>query len=325
MPYDAEHLELVTLVGEGGHGEVWVVRDRRDSRLWAGKLLRPDAEATGHLRLAREARARIAHPHVAAPVGSTLLDGRTLVLLPLVRGGSVAELVGDFAPLPATWVGAVVVQVAEGLAAVHDAGWVHRDVTPANVLLAPTGTGRPHAFLADLGLALRADDARLTRASAVVGTPGYVAPEVRAGADADARSDVWSLAATGLEMLTGVPPPAAFAEARDLPHGSPEAALADVLLAAADPDPARRPPDAATLAARVRALGLGDPEGGEDGPEVFEHVVLPEPAPTPRPTPPTTPTPPAASRPPRRTTGLLLVLLGVALVVAAAVLLAVAR
>ncbi|MDT9595278.1 serine/threonine-protein kinase [Nocardioides zeae] len=315
MSHDAEHLELVELVGAGGHGEVWVVRDRRDARLWAGKLLRRDAEATGHLRLLREARARIAHPHVAAPVGSAVLGGRTLVLLPLVRGGSVADLVGDFAPLPASWVGWIVAQAADGLAAVHEAGWVHRDVTPANILLAPTGTGRPHAYLADLGLALRAEDTRFTRASAVVGTPGYVAPEVRAGADADARSDVWALAATGLEMLTGVPPPAAFAEARDLPHRSPEAALAAVLLAAADPDPARRTADAAELAARVRAIGLAAPGGAEEGPEVFEHVALPEPEPVPGPRP---------ARPPGAATGPLLVLFGVALIVVATALLAVA-
>ena len=273
----AARFELVEPIADGGMGSVWVVRDLRDGELYAGKLLR-HSDSSALLRFMREQGTRVQHPHVVTPLSWAGEDDRVLFTMPLVRGGSVATLIGDHGRLPPEWTGALLDQLLAALAAVHAAGLVHRDVKPANVLLRATGTGPPFVLLADFGIAARLDEPRLTRASQIVGSPGYLAPEQLAGADPDPRQDVYAVGMVGLEMVTGLRPPRSVAEAADVRRAeSSQAGLVDLLLTAAAPDPADRP-GVAELRSRLRALGLG-PVGPDV--EVFDQFgAQPPPAPS---------------------------------------------
>lgn len=268
----AGRFELLEPIAEGGMGSVWRVRDRKDGREYAGKVLRQSDAAT-LLRFMREQATRVEHPHVVTPVAWAGEDDRVVFTMPLVRGGSVATLLGDHGPLPASYVAEVVAQAAEALVAVHGAGLVHRDLKPANLLLEPTGSGRPHVRVTDFGIAVPVGEPRLTRASQVIGSPGYMAPEQLAGADPDPSQDLYALATCGLEMLTGVRPPEAGAAARELADADPrQRALVDLLLEAADPEPSRRPTSASQLRDRVRDVPLAPDPPGEP-PHVFDQLA----------------------------------------------------
>ncbi|GAB2973067.1 serine/threonine-protein kinase [Nocardioides montaniterrae] len=273
--------ELIDPIAEGGMGSVWRVLDRRDGTVKAAKLLR-QRDASSLLRFIREQGTRIHHPHVVTPLGWAGADDSVLFTMPLMRGGSVATLLGDFGPLPEQWVAEIVAQTLAGLDAVHRAGVVHRDVKPGNLLLEPTGPGRPHVRLSDFGVAVPVDEPRLTHASMTFGTPGYTPPEQEAGADPEPRHDLYAVGVTGLQLLTGTRPPH---DAHDLP----DTPLARVLARAADPDPDRRPATAAELAAEIRAVvptGVWKP----DEVEVLDQlaVATAPPAAAPPPPPPAT-------------------------------------
>jgi serine/threonine-protein kinase len=256
----AGRYELVDHLGEGGTGSVWRAWDSRRGQYVAAKLLR-QRDAGALLRFVREQSLRVEHPHVVAPTGWAAEDDDVLLTMDLVRGGSVAALVGDYGPLPPQLVAVLLDQLLDALAAVHGAGLVHRDVKPGNLLLEPTGLGPPFLRLADFGIAVLRSDPRLTESGYVVGTVGYVAPEVLRGAEPDPRQDLWQVGTVGLQLLGG---PAARAGT------GPRARLADWLTTLTRDDPAHRPPDAAT--ARAQLLALGPLSDDDDEPvEVFDH------------------------------------------------------
>ena len=242
----ARRYELLDPLAEGSMGAVWLVRDHQEGDVKAAKLLR-QSDAGSLLRFMREQSTRIHDDHVVTPLSWVGEDDTVLFTMPLVRGGSVATLIGDFGPLPESWVVAVLDQTLAGLEAVHAARVVHRDVKPANLLLEPTGQARPHVRLTDFGIAAPIDQPRLTQASVSLGTPGYMPPEQRAGADPDPRQDLFAVATVGLEMLTGHRPPFAVDEI-------PRSPLGDLLVAARDPDPDRRPESATRMRALLREL-----------------------------------------------------------------------
>lgn len=254
--------ELLDPIAEGGMGSVWRVRDRRDGAIKAAKLL-GQQDAGSLLRFMREQSTRIHHPHVVTPLNWAGEDDQVLFTMPLLRGGSVAMLVSDYGPLPEQWVRVVIDQTLAGLGAIHAAGVVHRDLKPANLLLEPTGPGIPHVRITDFGIAVPLAEPRLTAPFTTLGTRGYMAPEQERGADPDPRQDLYAVAVTGLEMLTAVRPP--------IPDGAiPGTALGELLRAAADPDPERRPDDVATFRALL-AEAVPD-RGWEPGEiEVFDH------------------------------------------------------
>lgn len=264
----AGRFELLEPIADGGMGSVWVVRDRRDQQVYAGKVLR-QSDSASLMRFMREQATRIDHDHVVTPLSWAGEDDRVLFTMPLVRGGSVATLVGDHGALPAQWVRELLVQLLTALDAVHATGVVHRDVKPANLLLHATGTARPHLMLTDFGISARISDPRLTHASQVIGSPGYMAPEQLAGADPAVAQDVYAAGMVGLEMLTGLRPPAAHdalsARVAAEPGLRP---LADLLLETVRPDPTARPRTAAALRERLLALDLSG------APEPTEPVVV---------------------------------------------------
>ncbi|KRC64585.1 hypothetical protein ASE12_07280 [Aeromicrobium sp. Root236] len=259
----AGRYELVDVLGSGGMGTVWRVWDLRDRTYRAAKMLR-QSDSSSLLRFVRETATRVEHPHVVAPTGWSAEDDRVLFAMPLVGGGSVATLLGDYGPLPASFVRTLVLQLLDALSAVHAAGIVHRDIKPANLLLEPTGTGEPHLRLSDFGIAAALDEPRLTRASDLVHTPGYSAPEVATGADPDPVQDLFSVGMVMQEMLTGVRPEASA------PPGPASGELAAVRARLVALDPLARYASAAEAREALAATEVADP--GDDPIEVFSHL-----------------------------------------------------
>jgi serine/threonine-protein kinase len=159
---------------------------------------------------------------------------------------------------------------------VHSAGLVHRDLKPANVLLEMTGQGAPHARLADFGIAHLRDGPRLTESGFVVGSPGYVAPEVLSGRAPHPGQDLFAAGVVARQLLTGAERPDQRGdEAGDVP--GPVWTVVRSLLA---PDPAARPRDAATarrlLEPVMAPLRLPAMTAGGEPIEVFD-VLGPDP------------------------------------------------
>ncbi|MFS3129885.1 serine/threonine-protein kinase [Nocardioides sp. Bht2] len=264
--YFAGRFELLEPIASGGMGTVWRIRDAHDGQVKAAKILQ-QSDAGSLLRFMREQSMRIDHHHVVTPQSWAGMDDRVLFTMPIVRGGSVADLLRSHGALPVRWVAELTDQLLQALEAVHGAGIVHRDVKPANLLLEPTGTGRPHLRLTDFGIAAPVDEPRMTRASMAIGTPGYMAPEQWHGADPDPRADLYAVAAVAIEMLTGQRPPAEPAPPQPAAQATdtPEAQLIELLRPALAAAPADRPATAGELRAALATSGLLNlpPEPGE--------------------------------------------------------------
>ncbi|TCC03654.1 serine/threonine-protein kinase [Kribbella soli] len=280
----AGRFELIDPIGVGGAGTVWRAWDRRQERLCAAKVLR-QRDAGALLRFVREQGRRLDHPNVLSPYGWAADDDMALLAMDLVGGGSVDNLVADFGPLPPRLAAELLGQLLGALDKIHTAGVLHRDVKPANLLLETTGTARPMLRLSDFGIAIALGEPRLTVHGTVVGTPGYLAPEVLAGAAPSPRQDLYAAGVTAWQLLTGAEPP----ERGSLPTRPPDATdpIWNVVAALTQPDPTTRPESAAeALAALAPSLAepLAVPAHTPDGEliEVFDHLPqLPATSPTP--------------------------------------------
>jgi serine/threonine protein kinase len=266
---------LIDQIGAGGMGSVWRVWDLRNEKFVAAKVL-GSHDSGMLLRFVREQSLRIQHPHVVAPSGWAAEDDLVIFTMDLVRGGSVATLLGDHGPLPESYVAVVLDQTLQALEAVHAAGVVHRDLKPANLLLEPTGTRRPHVRLGDFGVAALVDDVRLTRFPGAIGTYGYMAPEQAHGAAPDPRQDLYGVGVVGIQMLTGLAP--------RQQKGVPAGRLQPLLAALTDPDSEKRPESASSALNLLRRLGVppGAPwQDDPEPPEVFDQlddVIAPAPS-----------------------------------------------
>jgi len=253
----AGRYELIDMIGEGGMGSVWQVHDRKHDRILAAKVLR-QSDAGALLRFMREQGMRIHHPHVVTPLGWAGEDDRVLFTMPLVDGGAVSDLLRDRAALPPRYVAELLRQLLRALEAVHAAGVIHRDVKPANLLLAATGVDRPHLMLTDFGIAVPVDSPRMTTTSVVLGTRGYLSPEQLAGADPAPGFDLYAAGIVALQLLTGHRPDRIRRSREELPArppGTPDQ-LWRVVTDLADPDPQGRPPSAAAAAAALETADL---------------------------------------------------------------------
>ncbi len=206
-PDDGRHLgpyRLLSPLGAGGFGEVHLALDP-DGRTVAVKVLHPHiaADEVALARLAREVETmrRVRGPHVAEVVDASLTGERPYLVTRYVQGRSLAALVAQDGPLRGDDLVRLANGLAEALAVIHDAGVVHRDLKPANVLIAD---GVPYVI--DFGIAYALDSAAVTASGAVVGTPGYLAPEVLEGREAGPAADVFSWAATLAHAATGRQP-----------------------------------------------------------------------------------------------------------------------
>ncbi len=192
-------------LGHGGMAEVFRASDERLGREVAIKVVLPAFASDAQLlqRFLREARvvASLDHPNILPIYDFGDHEGLPYLVLPLIRGGTLADVLDEHTLEPARIAGWVR-ELAQALDAAHAAGVLHRDIKPGNVLV-----GRDeHLFLADFGIARLSDATRLTRTGTVVGTPVYMAPEVASGKPAEAASDLYSLAVMSYEMLAGRAP-----------------------------------------------------------------------------------------------------------------------
>ncbi len=289
--------EILRELGRGGMGQVLLARHRKLGRTVALKVL-PRRLASGRARerFEREARAvaRLQHPLVVPIYDLGEEDGQSYFTMSFVEGATLAAAIAavrgrDAASLtgadlagaagagvcPERWAGPwwraalqSAIDVADALAAAHRAGIVHRDVKPSNVMLRRDG----FALLFDFGLAAVEDEATLTLTQGFVGTPHYASPEQAAGetASLDARSDVFSLAATLYEAVTlrlPFPGPTTHEILRRIQTWEPETPSAanpslpkdldTVILAGLEKDRARRYASVEAFAEDLRAVAAG--------------------------------------------------------------------
>ncbi len=206
----AGRYRLVRPIGTGAMGVVWQGHDERLQRPVAVKklLLRPGLDAAEApekaARCLREGRiaARLQHPNAITVFDVVDEDGVPNLVMEYMPSRSLATVIAEDGPLPPGEVAAIGAQVAAALAAAHAAGIVHRDITPANVLLGEDGTAK----LTDFGISRAVDDPAVTKTGLVAGTPAYLAPEVALGAEPTPASDVFSLGATLYAAVEGSPP-----------------------------------------------------------------------------------------------------------------------
>lgn len=200
------------ILGRGSAGTVWL-GEGPDGPV-AVKLLREDLasdeELVGRFVQERTALLGLEHPHVVS-VRDLVVDGNDLALvMDLVRGTDLRTRLERERRLAPEAAVAIVADIAEGLAAAHAAGIVHRDVKPENILLdmqGPLGPGGSHrALLTDFGVAKLIDTPKRTRATKIIGTPDYLAPEIVEGLPPRASVDIYALATVLYELLAGFTP-----------------------------------------------------------------------------------------------------------------------
>lgn len=200
----AGRYRLLQELGSGAMGSVWRAFDERLGRRVAVKRVLPVDEA-GDLRdrVLREGRiaARLHHPHAVAVFDVVEDDGLPVLVMEYLSADSLAEVLAERGTLPPTEVAEIGAQVADALAAAHEAGIVHRDVKPGNILLSDEG-----AKLTDFGIAHASGDATITATGMVAGTPAYLPPETVHGRRPLPASDVYSLGATLYTAVEGTPP-----------------------------------------------------------------------------------------------------------------------
>ena len=285
-------------LGAGGMGEVWRAWDERLDRSVAVKLIRPESagDQTARERFRREARAAAAltHPSIVRIYDIVESGEGDAIVMELVEGALLSQRIAG-GPLPIEEAVRLGRQIAEGLAAAHRRGILHRDLKAENVIVTPEG----EAKILDFGLAKRLEgetEASLTRSDGVIGTFRAMSPEQARGLALDSRSDLFSFGVLLYEMLTGVSPFKAAsapdtlirictwkqAPVRELRPEVPEelSSLIDHLL---EKDSAFRPRGAGEVVHLLRSLRAGAPPGGgeeatREGPTILTDVLAPDPS-----------------------------------------------
>ncbi len=244
--------EIVQVLGAGGMGQVYKVRNVLSDRIEAMKVLLPNLEGDPGLadRFLNEIKvqATLDHPNIAK-LHTAMRAGNQLVMVMEFVDGTPLSQILQRGPLPPSSAAAYSAQVLDALAYAHARGVIHRDIKPANLMLAADG----HIKLMDFGIARVQADKRLTQTGSTVGSLFYMSPEQIKGSDPDGRSDLYSLGITMYEMVTGRRPflgdsdfqimsahlqQAPMAPIEVIP-GIPSG-LSDIILMAIEKDPAAR-------------------------------------------------------------------------------------
>ncbi|MEV5710218.1 serine/threonine-protein kinase [Actinoallomurus sp. NPDC052274] len=211
-PLLAQRYRLLTEVGRGGMGTVWHARDEALGRDVAVKeVILPhgfsdEEREIQHKRTFREARtaARLSHPGVVAVYDVVEEDGRPWIVMELIRARSLEQMIKQDGPLSPRRAAEIGRQMLSALMTAHEAGILHRDVKPSNVLVIDGRSIR--AVLTDFGIARAQSDATLTQTGMLIGSPAYIAPERAKGRQAVPASDLWSLGATLYAAVEGKSP-----------------------------------------------------------------------------------------------------------------------
>ncbi len=311
---------LLDQLGQGGMGVVFRAREENLGREIALKVIAPlfahDPEFRE--RFTREARAQasLESAHVVAVYAHGEEDGYLYIASQLIPGGDLGHLIRNDGPPTLVEALEVIEQVASGLSDAHEAGLVHRDIKPGNVLVRRR-PGSIRAYLADFGIARRmnADATRFSTTTA--GTPSYMAPELHGGAKAGPSTDIYALGCVLWVALTGTPPYQGMSEFQliaahvrePVPQLEGDSAMVHatnrILRTAMAKEPAERYQSAAEMGSDLQAAlrlpvtpGTAVPEG--KGATALRPVVRPVVRPTgarPTPTPPPAPRPPSAPSP----------------------------
>ncbi|TDD24077.1 serine/threonine protein kinase [Actinomadura sp. KC06] len=299
----AGRYRLESVVGRGGMGTVWRARDETlDREVAVKEVVLPAGLSDGerenrHRRTLREARAsaRLNHPGVVTVHDVVDEDDRPWIVMELVRARSLQEIVEEDGPLPPARAAAVGRQIAGALRAAHAIGILHRDVKPANVLVAHGD----RAVLTDFGIAQLAGDATLTGTGLLIGSPAYMSPERVNGDPAIPASDLWALGATLYAATEGHAPhhrgdPMAVLAAvmtQDVPPPRNAGPLAPVLTGLLERDPVRRMSGEraeealAAIASGQAAADLAAVQTITDAATAVDASPTPVPAPAPIPVP----------------------------------------
>jgi serine/threonine-protein kinase len=283
LPGTVAGYRLDGYVGQGSRAVVYLAQDERLQRRVALKVMMPElARDTGfRTRMISESRtaAALGHPHIVPVFQADEADGTLYAAMRYVTGGDGRSLLSRHGPLPLGKAWRVIAQIASALDAAHAHGLIHRDVRPANILLDSDDAGdraaSGRAYLSDFGMSHAFPSGQVIAPDQAAGILDYLTPEQIEGRDLDGRTDQYSLACTGFELLCGTPPfgpdqgqtlmyaqiyadpPAASARRAGIP-----AAVDSVLATALAKDPADRYPSCGRFAAELRAaLGLrsGEP------------------------------------------------------------------
>jgi hypothetical protein len=286
--------EILGILGAGGMGQVYKVRNVISDRVEAMKVLLPNLESDPELgdRFLREIKvqASLEHPHIAALRTAQKVGNSILMVMEYVEGKTMEAVLKD-GPLPVEKAIEYAAQVLDALDYAHKRGVIHRDIKPANMMLTPTGTVK----LMDFGIARLVADERLTQTGRTVGSLYYMSPEqIRGEATLDARADIYSFGIALYEMTTGrrpfegdsaysvmaahlqqMPPPPVELDPR-LPPG-----LNEIILMAIAKEPAKRFQTAGAMRAALLRLRGGVAQPAAPKPAVAvaaAPAVPPQPA-----------------------------------------------
>ena len=260
-----ERYRVLSRIARGGMSTVYLATDLRLDRNVALKVLYPHLAADrgflDRFELEAKSAARLSHPHVVGVLDQGFADNLAYLVMEYVPGKTLRELLEARTRLTPRLALALLDAVVDGLAAAHDAGLIHRDVKPENVLLADNGSIK----IADFGLARAVSTS--TSTGTLVGTVAYLAPELVTGSGADERSDVYSAGIMLYEMLTGrqpftgtAPIQVAFQHVHSTVPAPSEACpglaedLDELVQWCTAPDPDNRPVDGKALLGELRHI-----------------------------------------------------------------------
>jgi serine/threonine-protein kinase len=276
------HYRLIERLGVGGMGEVWRARHQLLARPCAVKLIRPDLlgvsgreKATERFRLEAQSIARLTSPNTVRLYDFGVSEtGSFYFVMELLDGLDLSLLVERHGPLPPERVAWVLRQACRSLGEAHEAGLLHRDIKPHNLLLCRLGLDFDVVKLLDFGLvkSLRGDDPNITAEGSVAGTPAYMPPERIMGAAVDERSDLYSLGCAAYWMLTGQvvfkgEPTAMLFDHVKTPPTPPSTVagvaiperLEQIVLACLEKEPAKRPQTALDLWRQLGEVTIENP------------------------------------------------------------------
>lgn len=262
-----DRYRLVSILATGGMGVIWRGWDKRSQNVVAVKVLKEEliGQATFLARLRAEATnaARLHHPNLAAVFDWGETDGQGWIVMELVEGRPLSDILAGGQILTWEQLAPILIQIANGLQASHEAHVIHRDVKPSNILVSDKGVAK----LTDFGISLAPRAEALTAAGMVMGTAQYLPPEQAMGETATALGDIYALGVIAYEALAGKRPftgptqvDIAMSHVKDPVPPLPETVnsqVAALIYQMLEKDPRLRPQSAKQLAEAIQALWHG--------------------------------------------------------------------